>query len=102
MAKTCTKCKQQKELTEFTYVPSKKRHEPACKVCENARKKAWADRDKTSTKLTSIIAKLPKPLIDNNNKDLPEPDQLPAPYAKRVYEMWRSLIGESNSVVRIA
>jgi hypothetical protein len=33
---------------------------------------------------------------------LPPPEELPAPYAKRVYDMWAALIGEKDSVTRIA
>lgn len=33
---------------------------------------------------------------------LPPPEELPAPYAKRVYDMWLSLISNSKTTTRIA
>lgn len=34
-------------------------------------------------------------------RELPPPEELPAPYAKRVYDMWAALIG-ADAPVRIA
>ncbi len=54
------------------------------------------------------LFKASPPLVDKlpfkfeQKLDLPDPDQLPAPYAKRVYDMWRMLIGEANVPTRIA
>ncbi|NBU69890.1 MAG: hypothetical protein EBS53_00280 [Bacteroidetes bacterium] len=33
---------------------------------------------------------------------LPPPEELPAPYAKRVHDMWATLVGNSDSATRIA
>jgi len=33
---------------------------------------------------------------------LPPPEELPAPYAKRVYDMWRRLIEDTDVRTRIA
>ena len=33
---------------------------------------------------------------------LPPPEELPAPYAKRVYDMWVSLTGDRSSIFRVA
>jgi hypothetical protein len=94
--KTCTKCKQQKELTEFTFRVNRGKHEAACKVCENLRK------SKSSPFLAPKVP-LIVPFKAEQSSDLPEPELLPAPYAKRVYEMWKSLVGEApQSGVRIA
>jgi endogenous inhibitor of DNA gyrase (YacG/DUF329 family) len=35
-------------------------------------------------------------------KSLPPPEELPAPYAKRVHDMWATLIGELDNPTRIA
>jgi hypothetical protein len=34
--------------------------------------------------------------------DLPPPEELPAPYAKRVYDMWAALTGDGEVATRIA
>lgn len=73
---------------------SKDRRQTTCSIeCS----KSWR---KKNPPMPEVVSKLPQPL--DTNTDLPPPDQLPAPYAKRVYEMWRSLVGESTGPQRIA
>jgi hypothetical protein len=53
---------------------------------------------KADTKPTPVV---PEALVVNSYT-LPPPEELPAPYAKRVYEMWLSLTGGRDAPTRIA
>lgn len=43
--KTCTKCKQEKELTEF-YKRSKDKHKNECKTCSKERTMQWVEANR--------------------------------------------------------
>lgn len=70
--------------------PTKDSRQKNCsKLCANVSRAAWRPRPSTVT--------LPPP-----RADLPPPEELPAPYAKRVYDMWVSLLGDDDTRTRIA
>lgn len=84
--------------------------------CANIRRRlvlrgAVANRSKLQSEVKTAVAPTPAPTPPStpvsgslvvNSYTLPPPEELPAPYAKRVYEMWLSLTGGRDAPTRIA
>lgn len=84
MRKTCENCK-----IEFSTADS--RRKSCSKSCADARRKVnW----KQGTEINSVAL--------STKPELPPPEELPAPYAKRVHDMWAALVGGSDTPTRIA
>lgn len=82
MIKRCANCAQ-----EFKTKDSRQKN--CSQPCANVGRTAWRPQPST------VI--LPPP-----RADLPPPEELPAPYAKRVFDMWLALTGEDDARPRIA
>jgi hypothetical protein len=89
MLKSCKVC-----TKEFTTKDS--RQKTCGKVCANQSRKSWR-RNKT---VNQNSLKPVRPIV--STVQLPDPEDLPAPYAKRVADMWLSLVGEDHYTTRIA
>lgn len=101
--RVCSKCKKEKESTEFRARKNKISYQ--CAECERIADRERYVAKKATTNIRPVVPLLlptPPTRAIVQDIELPEPDQLPAPYVKRVYEMWKSLIGETNSGTRIA
>lgn len=86
------------------------------KTCENCAKvfntkdarqktcgKSCADVRRSKVQVKSAKELLPKLAVTHPLRvELPPPEELPAPYAKRVYDMWATLVGTGDVPTRIA
>lgn len=79
MVKTCENCQQQFKTKDS-------RQKSCSNACAAIRRAAWK-----ATK--SVAPLLPKEVA---TPTLPPPEELPAPYAKRVYDMWVALTEEAG------
>lgn len=61
-AKTCTKCKTEKPLSDFYYRAHRNQYEPSCKLCCNAYVRKW--RERFPEKVKKVVADYAK-----NNRD---------------------------------
>lgn len=83
MRKICENCK-------IEYSTTDSRRKTCGKSCADARRKInWSHRKD-----------LTLPTVGKS--DLPAPEDLPAPYAKRVHDMWAALVGNGELPTRIA
>ena len=87
MQKVCENCK-------ASFSTRDSRQKTCGKVCADARRKVNYLPGSNSNSIAMPVkqAKL----------ELPPPEELPAPYAKRVYDMWAALTGAGDSPTRIA
>jgi hypothetical protein len=104
MQKTCENCSN-------AFQTKDSRQKTCGKSCADSRRKVtWKSanghgsavinpRVKTSVDVFTDAAldRTPEP-----RRDLPAPEDLPAPYAKRVYDMWSLLTGAGDAYTRIA
>lgn len=90
--KTCSKCKQTKNYTEFykQRLSSKDGYQNHCKTCDNARKTAWVLRNPEKAKLHAKIAEQNRAKTEKRREYKKAARQLPhikasrnAAYAKR-------------------
>jgi hypothetical protein len=70
---------------------------PEKKTCS---KVCYKDLQSSSKRKTLVAQTVAPKLFDISN--LPKPEDLPAPYAKRVHDMWESLTTSGNVPTRIA
>lgn len=68
------------------------RQKNCSQTCANISRSLWNKVYKEETQQQPPVAV----------RDLPPPEDLPAPYAKRVYDMWRKLIEDTDVRTRIA
>lgn len=69
------------------------RQKSCSKTCADVRRStnAWKP---SSASDPHRIAILPPPPVARPTQVLPPPEELPAPYAKRVHDMWAALVGD--------
>lgn len=95
MQKQCVQCKK-------SYRTRDSRQKNCSKACADVSRAQW----KAQTQEQSTIALYDDQVmfvpVTDISKHLPPPEELPAPYAKRVYDMWSGLIGEEDVRTRIA
>lgn len=87
MLKTCVQC-------EAQFKTKDSRRKTCSRLC--AKFYRLANPVAASTDNTRTVV----PTIVKVEKSLPPPEELPAPYAKRVHDMWAALVGDAP--VRIA
>lgn len=93
MIKKCENC-----LQDFKTKDS--RQKSCSKTCADVRRKAW--KPAFNMAVESGRFRSNRPNIANTPKpDLPPPEELPAPYAKRVHDMWAALT-DGDAPTRIA
>ena len=82
MIKNCSNCNKPFKTKDA-------RQQSCSKTCADIRrsKNAWKPQ---STRQTPEVA-----VVRHNSGNLPPPEELPAPYAKRVHDMWAALIGDA-------
>lgn len=83
MIKNCSNC-----AKPFNTKDS--RQQSCSKSCADVRrsKNAWKPLQAVQPAVTEVS-------IRRTLGDLPPPEELPAPYAKRVHDMWAALIGDA-------
>lgn len=83
MQKQCENCKE-------TFSTKDSRRKTCGKTCGDVNRRLW----KRTTE---------RPLVTSTRPgSLPAPEELPAPYAKRVHDMWAALVGDGTVPTRIA
>ena len=104
MQKTCENCSN-------TFQTKDSRQKTCGKSCADSRRKVtWKSANghgsaATHTGVAAITDVATVVTRDNSpdlRRDLPAPEDLPAPYAKRVYDMWSLLTGAGDTYTRIA
>lgn len=92
MFKTCVNCQK-------TFKTRDSRQKSCSNKCADVRRAQWRPYNK-NTETGRLDSS--KPNISNLPKyDLPPPEELPAPYAKRVHDMWAALT-DGDAPTRIA
>lgn len=90
MYKTCINC-------EKTYKTKDSRQQSCSKSCADVRRvqNAWKPDGKELSGTTWTVPSVMDVARPMSREVLPPPEELPAPYAKRVYDMWSALIGDA-------
>lgn len=88
MTKTCATCKEPFQTKDS-------RQKSCSKTCADTQRTLWKPERTQGLPSTPRVSPL-------RATELPSPEDLPAPYAKRVHDMWASLIGDADSPTRIA
>lgn len=91
MQKICENCN--------TAFQTKDSRQKSCgKTCADRRRKInWKSSATAVHTSVEVVGRTP-----DVRRDLPAPEELPAPYAKRVYDMWSLLVGAGDMQTRIA
>jgi hypothetical protein len=55
-----------------------------------------------TAKATSLESSSGVGQLQKLQMELPPPEELPAPYAKRVHDMWATLVGGDSAPTRVA
>ncbi len=89
MVKSCKICSKDFQTKDS-------RQKTCSKLCANESRKIWV---KSNSGGSANIVTV-RPIV--SMRQLPDPEDLPAPYAKRVSDMWLSLVGQDEYTTRIA
>lgn len=92
MIKVCENC-------QAAYKTKDTRQKTCGKACASIRQKNTTRKAMVRTDAV-IVSAVRAPAA--SLFDLPPPEELPAPYAKRVYDMWAALTGDGEVATRIA
>lgn len=93
MIKNCENCDKQFNTKDS-------RQKSCSKSCADVRRALWGKLKLSTVKTGRIQSKTPN-YSQPPRADLPLPEELPAPYAKRVHDMWAALTG-GDAPTRIA
>lgn len=94
MIKTCENCK-------TTFKTNDSRRKACSNACGNVLRKTTQLVSKDSHPSVPNLTKL-APFTPPSAVNLPPPEELPAPYAKRVHDMWAALTSNGDMPTRIA
>jgi len=92
MLKICENC-------QAPYKSKDRRQKTCSKACGAIKRKSTPRKITMST--SSVVVSSARP-PSASLFDLPPPEELPAPYAKRVHDMWAALTGNGDITTRIA
>ena len=87
MIKNCANPKCNKSFTT-----KDSRQQSCSKTCADVRRSTNAWKPKTTVALQPEVPKVS--IVRHTLGSLPPPEELPAPYAKRVHDMWAALVGD--------